>query len=184
MRHFREALCTRGITVHYRQLDEASSTGSLAKELTATVGRLCPQELVMVEAGEWRVQQAIKTAAQKMGMKLEIRSDRHFLCSREEFAAHAKGRKQFRLEFFSREMRRKTGVLMKGGRPVGGAWNFDAENRESFGKDGPGELPRPTERCFRSSPPWLRFHVLTPWPRTSRPRCSRLLKASLEWCLA
>ena len=56
---------------------------------------------------------------------------------REEFAAHAKGRKQLRMEFFYREMRRQHKVLMDGDQPAGGTWNFDAENRGSFGKEGP-----------------------------------------------
>jgi deoxyribodipyrimidine photolyase-related protein len=40
-------------------------------------------------------------------------------------------------------MRRKTGVLMEDGRPAGGKWNYDAENRETFGRIGPGSLPLP-----------------------------------------
>jgi deoxyribodipyrimidine photolyase-related protein len=60
-----------------------------------------------------------------------------------EFAAHAKGRKSLRLEYFYREMRQKHGVLMEHGEPVGGQWNFDADNRAAFGKTGPGTLPAP-----------------------------------------
>ena len=47
------------------------------------------------------------------------------------------------MEFFYREMRRQHRVLMDGADPAGGAWNFDAENRESFGKEGPGEVGVP-----------------------------------------
>ena len=144
MRHFRDELRQRRVTVHYCQLDEAGSHGTFAGELTATVSRLCPQKLIVVQPGEWRVEQSLQTAARQLGLELEIRPDRHFLSSREEFAAHAKGRKQLRMEFFYREMRRKHEVLMDGGQPVGGAWNFDADNRESFGKSGPGEVPQPS----------------------------------------
>jgi deoxyribodipyrimidine photolyase-related protein len=143
MRHFRDALRQRGFTVHYRALDDTPNAGSLAKELIATTSRLCPQKLIVVQPGEWRVEQALKAAAQGLGMELEVRTDRHFLSSREEFAAHAKGRKQLRMEFFYREMRRKHDVLMDGNQPVGGTWNFDADNRESFGKGGPGDVPQP-----------------------------------------
>ena len=91
----------------------------------------------MVEPGEWRVRESLQTTARALGVDLEMRPDRHFLCSREEFARHAKGRKQLRMEFFYREMRRQHRVLMDGDEPAGGAWNFDAENRASFGKEGP-----------------------------------------------
>jgi len=143
MRHFRDALLARKWTVHYRELDDVGNAGSLVKELGASVKKLCPRKIIMVEPGDWRVQEALKAAAKSHGVELEIRPDRHFLCSHEEFAAHAKGRKQLRMEFFYREMRRKTGVLMDGDRPEGGAWNYDAENRGSFGKTGPGKVAEP-----------------------------------------
>lgn len=143
MRHFRDTLRHRGVTVHYRELDEVGNHGTLLGELTATVNRLCPQKLIVVEPGEWRVREGLQTSAQTLGVDLEIRPDRHFLCSREEFARHATGRKQLRMEFFYREMRRQHRVLMDGADPAGGAWNFDADNRESFGKKGPGEVEEP-----------------------------------------
>jgi deoxyribodipyrimidine photolyase-related protein len=143
MRHFRDSLSDRGLVVHYRKMDDAGNLGSLEKELMATCHRLSPVKLVLTEPGDWRVAQNLKTAAQERGLPLEIRPDRHFICSREEFSSHVNGRKQLRMEFFYRDMRRKTGALMKDGEPVGGEWNYDKENRQSFGKDGPGLLPPP-----------------------------------------
>jgi deoxyribodipyrimidine photolyase-related protein len=144
MRHFRDALRGAGRTVHYRALDDAGNCGTLAGELEAALRRLRPERLILVEPGEWRVREALLAVAGEQGVGLEVRADRHFLCSREEFQQHAEGRKQLRMEFYYREMRRKHGILMEGGEPVGGAWNFDADNRESFGKGGPGPVPMPT----------------------------------------
>jgi deoxyribodipyrimidine photolyase-related protein len=45
------------------------------------------------------------------------------------------------MEYFYREMRREHRVLMDGDEPAGGQWNFDADNRESFGKGGPAGVP-------------------------------------------
>ena len=129
--------------MHYRQLDDAVNTGNFRGELIATTSRLCPQRLIWVEAGEWRVQTNLESTARALGVDFEVRLDRHFFGSREEFARHARGRKQLRMEFFYREMRRKHRVLMDGDEPAGGAWNFDAENRESFGKAGPGDAEPP-----------------------------------------
>jgi deoxyribodipyrimidine photolyase-related protein len=47
------------------------------------------------------------------------------------------------MESFYRTMRRETGVLMRGDQPEGGVWNFDRENRGSFGRHGPGTVPAP-----------------------------------------
>jgi len=143
MRHFRDALRQRSFTVHYRQLDEAGDPSAFVGELTSTVQRLRPRKLIVVEPGEWRVHEILQTTALALGIECEVRPDRHFLSTREDFAAHAKGRKQLRMEFFYREMRLKHNVLMDAGKPVGDAWNFDAENRESFGKAGPGDVPPP-----------------------------------------
>ena len=164
MRHFRDALRQRSVTVHYRQLDEAGNHGAFVGELTATFQRLSPQKLIVVEPGEWRVRESLQMTALALGVDLELRPDRHFLSSREEFAAHAKGRKQLRMEFFYREMRRKHDVLMEGEQPVGGTWNFDADNRESFGRSGPGNVP---QGPFIFDPMRPRAKSWCSWPNVS-----------------
>ncbi len=143
MRHFRDALVKTGRTVDYRQLDDRGNRGDFASELKAAVRKVRPRRIVMVEPGEWRVKQLFEQAADEIGVELDCRPDRHFLCSHDEFAEHARGRKQLRLEYFYREMRRKHDVLMEDGDPVGGKWNYDSENRGSFGKSGPVDLPIP-----------------------------------------
>ena len=136
MRHFRDERRQAGWKVHYRELDEPGNKHSLAKELAVAMKRLRPTEVYMVEPGDHRVRTSLMEACPA----IQIINDRHFLASREEFAAHAHGRKQLRMEFFYREMRRRHDVLMDGKEPIGGAWNFDSENRESFGKAGPGAV--------------------------------------------
>lgn len=143
MRHFRDALRERDWTVHYRQLDDAAAANTLAAALSASVTTLRPRKLVMVEPGDYRLQEALATVVRSLAVQMEIRPDRHFLCSRHDFAVHAAGRKQLRMEFFYRDMRRNGGVLMDGNQPAGGAWNYDAQNRASFGKHGPAELREP-----------------------------------------
>ncbi|MDA1041234.1 MAG: cryptochrome/photolyase family protein, partial [Planctomycetota bacterium] len=140
MRHFRDGLLKERIDVDYTELTAkpaAREPATLAAALEASLARAAkagqrPERLIVVEPGEWRVQETLQAAAAKAGIPLEIRPDRHFFCSREEFAAHAKGRKQLRLEYFYRPLREKFDVLMEDGEPAGGAWNYDAENRGAF----------------------------------------------------
>jgi deoxyribodipyrimidine photolyase-related protein len=143
MRHFRDALRQRGFRVHYSELDAPNNTGTLTGELTAAVQRLRPERLIAVQPGDWRVATQLKEVARSLGIPLEIREDRHFLCSTDQFERHVRARKSLRMEFFYREQRQRTGILMDKGQPVGGSWNFDSENRESFGKGGPGSLRPP-----------------------------------------
>lgn len=137
MRHFRDELHSRGLTVHYRQLGGPGGE-TFAEQLSQALSALKPKKVIMVEAGEWSVAREIEATAAQAAMELDLRPDRHFLCTREMFLKHAAGRKQLRMEFFYREMRQHTGVLMDNGKPIGGQWNFDHDNRESFGKSGPG----------------------------------------------
>ena len=143
MRHFREELREKGLRVVYHEMGAHENFG---EALRATVQELRPSALVMVQAGEWGVQRDLEAAAAELGVPLEVREDRHFLCTRAEFAAHAKGRKQLRMEFFYREMRQRTDVLMEKGAPVGGQWNYDHDNRGAFGKEGPDLLRVPPRK--------------------------------------
>ncbi len=141
MRHFAQALKDAGRPLHYSRLDEPGQPTSLAARLEADLARLRPLGLVMTAPGDWRVLQALKAVAQAAQLPLDIREDRHFFCSARDFARHARGRRSLRMEYFYREQRRRHGVLIDGGEPVGGQWNFDSDNRESFGRDGPGTVP-------------------------------------------
>jgi len=58
------------------------------------------------------------------------------------FADWTEGRKQLRMEFFYREMRKKTGLLMTPeGKPEGGQWNFDSDNRKKWSGKPPAPAP-------------------------------------------
>jgi deoxyribodipyrimidine photolyase-related protein len=93
--------------------------------------------------GEHRVEVLLKQAVSENGLTLEIIEDDHFLSTIEEFALYAKDRKQLRMEYFYREMRKKHKILCTDDKPEGGEWNYDSENRKSFSKEGPDLLPSP-----------------------------------------
>jgi deoxyribodipyrimidine photolyase-related protein len=144
MRHFAQALRNSGRVVHYTALDDPTNQQSLATQLHADIQRLQPRRVIMTEPGDWRVLQAMRDTERTTTTPFSIREDRHFYCSIPEFAAHARGRKSLRMEFFYRAMRTRHKVLMQPQdprQPEGGQWNFDAENRESFGTQGPGLVP-------------------------------------------
>lgn len=149
MRHFREALIAGGYHVEYRQLAatkpkaQREEPTSLANALASDLQRLHPQQILLVQPGEHRVQEELVRCAAELDVPLVILEDTHFLCSRETFAKHAKGRKQLRMEFFYREMRKTHNILMEGEQPTGGEWNFDHDNRGAFGKKGPGAVKPP-----------------------------------------
>jgi len=144
MRHYRDAQRDAGRTVHYREIGRHGASG-LGEALADDLRRLRPRELRLTQPGDWRVAETLRAAAAQAGIPLEIVEDRHFLCSQADFERWADGRRELRLEHFYRWMRRRTGLLMDGGQPAGGAWNFDKSNRGSFGRGGPGTLPSPRQ---------------------------------------
>lgn len=144
MRHFAEELRAEGVRVDYVRLDDPGNSGSFGGEVARALGRHAVDRVIVTEPGEWRVLEAMRDWREELGVTVEIREDNRFLCSRGEFAAWAEGRKQLRMEFFYREMRRKTGFLMEAGEPAGGQWNFDADNRKSL----PAGIAVPPRRRF------------------------------------
>ena len=143
MRHFAESLRDQSWIVDYTKIDATGNVGTLQGELEKAIARLKPQKLILTAPGEWRVLQSLRAAAAKHQLVLEVRDDTHFFSTVREFSAYAAGHKQIRLEYFYRDLRLKTGILMDGKKPIGGKWNFDSDNRGSFGKNGPGAIPSP-----------------------------------------
>jgi deoxyribodipyrimidine photolyase-related protein len=144
MRHFADALRKQGLPLVYTTLDAPGNQGTLALELARAIADLQPAGLLLTAPGDWRVLQGLRAVAQQSKLPLELRDDTHFFSTVRDFAEHAKGRKQLRLEYWYRDLRKKNGILMEGKEPEGGQWNFDADNRESFGKAGPQNVPPPT----------------------------------------
>jgi deoxyribodipyrimidine photolyase-related protein len=147
MRHFRDELRAEGLRVRYAALEDADNRGSFAGEIERWARHLRPERLIVLKPGDHRVETALDRSARALGCPLEVRDDRHFLCSPADFAEFAEGRRSLLLEAFYRQMRQRHDVLMEGAEPAGGSWNFDAANRESFGKAGPGRIKAP--RCFQ-----------------------------------
>lgn len=139
MRHFRKELEKRDLPVHYTELMQQSTT--LGKALKQVIKQEKPEKVRVVQPGEWRVLEQLRETCQAADVPLEVLEDAHFLCSLDDFEAHADGRKSLRMEYFYREMRKRHDILMTNkGKPEGGKWNYDADNRDSFGKDGPDLL--------------------------------------------
>ena len=130
MRQFADRLRDGGARVRYVRMGDPANTQTLNGEVLRALDEQPFARVVMTEPGEWRLVQAFEELAHVAPVPVEVRPDDRFICSRTEFETWAEGRRELRMEFFYREMRRKTGVLMDGREPAGGRWNFDAENRK------------------------------------------------------
>ena len=131
MRHFAEALRSAGHTVRYVALEDDGNSQSLDGEILRAAEALRPSRVAITEPGEWRLREGFEALRLALPVALEILPDTRFLSTHAEFNAWAEGRRELRMEYFYREMRRRHDILMEpGGKPAGGRWNFDAENRK------------------------------------------------------
>jgi deoxyribodipyrimidine photolyase-related protein len=131
MRHFAQELTEQGVSVRYVKLDDPHNTGSFTGEVQRALAALEETIVIVTEPSEYRVLAMIKAWQEQLGVKVELLPDTRFLATREDFSAWAKGKKQLRMEFFYRIMRKKHHLLLdEAEKPIGGDWNYDKENRK------------------------------------------------------
>jgi deoxyribodipyrimidine photolyase-related protein len=140
MRHFALQLSSEGYPLHYVK----ESALSITEALKAYLLKKNIQHLVCTEPGEWRLTESLKSLAKELAIHIEIREDEHFYCSHQVFEGWAKDKKELRLEYFYRLMRKTHNILLdENGEPEGGQWNFDENNRKPYPKKGPGKIDDP-----------------------------------------
>jgi deoxyribodipyrimidine photolyase-related protein len=132
MRHFAAELCSQGHRVHYHDYDPLRPNQTLFDVLSRLVEDLHPECVLVTECGEYRLQHQINGWHSKLGVDVRVLADSRFICSQEQFEQWASGRKQLRMEYFYRDMRRRTGLLMQDSQPEGGLWNYDNSNRKPY----------------------------------------------------
>lgn len=139
MRSFRDELKSMGRTVHYTKLPADQS-----QTWFATLEKLCRElditELVTMRQNDRPPQTALENWCKQRGISLQTTPNTLFLTSQSNFADWAEDHKRTQMEIFYRWQRRRLKVLVepqagkKDVQPVGGAWNFDAENRAPLPK--------------------------------------------------
>lgn len=130
MRHFAKQLQAKGYQIEYIAFDAKQNKGNFTDNLLFMAKKFQPESIIITEPGEYRVLQLIKSWRNSHKLPVTIRLDTRFLCSLKTFKTWAQSRKELRMEYFYRLMRQKHNVLMDKGKPIGGKYNFDTENRK------------------------------------------------------
>ena len=135
MRHFGKELDAQGFKTNYLKLDDPKNQNSYSSEISKLVQKKDIDRVIVTESSTHTEMKSIQGWQKIIGRKVEIRKNNLFICDTDEFESWAKGRKELRLEFFYRMLRKKHDVLMDGNQPEGGAWNFDKKNRKPLAKN-------------------------------------------------
>ena len=140
MRHFADDLVSQGYRLTYIKENQLP----IVEVLSTYISEHSFTHLICVEPGEVRLRDALISLAESLDVNLELRPDTHFYCTTQEFKEWAGDKKELRLEYFYRYMRKKHQILMQeSGEPEGGQWNFDDQNRKPYSKKGPGLISGP-----------------------------------------
>ncbi len=144
MWNFAAWLRKQGHQVHHFRIDDPAHPGDLEAVLRHVVQQTDANAWAYMEPDEYRLDRRLAVLSQHLGLPVRICSTEHFLTDRETVATLFQGKKTRVMETFYREMRRKTGILMEGKDPIGGQWNFDADNRKKWN----GSPPLPAPKIF------------------------------------
>lgn len=146
MRAYADELRAAGYDVRYVELntnDERPYEDKLLDALHAAGETALVHFEVEDRAMETRL---IEFAERNTLERIELQSPM-FSCSRNDFAAFARGKSRLLMGDFYKLQRRRLGILIDDdGQPVGGRWSFDADNRKRLPRDlTPPEVPWPDQ---------------------------------------
>jgi deoxyribodipyrimidine photolyase-related protein len=137
-RHFALEQAARGVAVRH-VVDERGYAAALTEQARA----LGP--LTVMEPAERELRQELAPLFATGALKKVLHAG--WLTKRAWFD-ESQGGPPYRMDAFYRTVRQQTGLLMEGGKPVGGRYSFDGENRERWD----GEPAAPPPPVFPSDP--------------------------------
>jgi deoxyribodipyrimidine photolyase-related protein len=153
MRDFASQLKAAGHRVRYIAIDHPSNRQNITSNLNALIAHYGAAAVQYQAPDEWRLDQQLRKWASTISVPVFMVGSEHFLTERDEAAILFSGKKQWLMESFYRQQRRKQRVLMTpDGKPEGGQWNFDVDNRKPW--PGAPAAPADTRPCHNHSALW------------------------------
>ena len=136
MREFHLDLKNKEFNVTYIKINDLTNQHSFSKNISKLIQDLDIGVVEYQEPDEYRVDQDLKKLSDELTIPVTCYSSEHFLAERDFCKKFFEGKKQWRMEFFYREMRKKYNILLdENNEPEGGRWNYDSENRNKWNHD-------------------------------------------------
>ncbi len=130
MRRFADSLRSGGHRVLYLSLDDPRNVQDLTGNLQWIIKATGAGHFAYQLPDAYRLDQQLHAFVAACCLRVQVVDTEHFLTERDEVARLFEGKEQYLMERFYRIMRERTGLLMRSGRPEGGTWNLDKENRQ------------------------------------------------------
>ncbi|HEY8025292.1 MAG TPA: cryptochrome/photolyase family protein [Burkholderiaceae bacterium] len=132
MRHFAQELQRAGHRVHYLRIGAAENRLSIIGNLEQCIASFGATRFEYQEPDEWRLDAQLADYCKTLNIPSQMVASEHFFTARSDAADLFKTRKTWLMEHFYRHMRTTHKILLDEGKPVGGQWNFDHENRKAW----------------------------------------------------
>ncbi len=132
MREFTEYLKSKGHKVHYLSLSDTNNLQTFEKNLSCILEEGNFSHFEYQEPDEYRVDLCLKNFCSTISISHSVVTSEHFLSERTFLSQFFEGKKTYLMESFYRQMRKNHSILMEGKNPMGGKWNFDADNRKKI----------------------------------------------------
>jgi len=143
MENFAEYLTKAGHRVCYLTLDETKKYQDLPQLITTLLSEYECERFSFQQPDEYRLRTQLNKMSCKLNIQINEIDSEHFLLPFDQLSTHFKASTHVRMENFYRFMRQHFSILMNGSKPMGGAWNFDANNRQSFKTQDLKQIPKP-----------------------------------------
>lgn len=148
MRSFADSLKSIGHEVIYFDIASESANNSLSDNIKKLVVEKQITKFEYQLPDEYRLDKQLINLCEELNISTERFDSEHFLTKREDLKSFFEGKKQLIMEFFYRDMRKKYDILMDQGKPLGGQWNFDKNNRKKW--KGTPTIPAPFKTAVKS----------------------------------
>ena len=146
MRQFSQDLKNKGHQVIYLKINDKKNTQKLTNNLSVLIKDNHIECFEYIFPDEYRLDKQLVDFCKSLQIKTDVVSAEHFYTNRNDLGTFFKGKKQYLMENFYRDMRKKHDILMIGDQPEGGKWNFDKSNRNKW----KGDIKIPAFKSFKN----------------------------------
>lgn len=133
MRHYAADLKKQKFATLYHHLTDTPAGADYATILSHWIQKHKIREIHLLDPNEYDTFHSLPALSKKLGVPIHRHASPQFLVPRAEFATWAEGKKHLLMETHYRRLRTERNILLDAkGKPEGGDWNLDDQNRRTY----------------------------------------------------
>lgn len=133
MRHYAADLKKQKFATLYHHLTDTPAGADYATILSHWIQKHKIREIHLLDPNEYDTFHSLPALSKKLGVPIRRHASPQFLVPRAEFATWAEGKKHLLMETHYRRLRTERNILLDAkGKPEGGDWNLDDQNRRTY----------------------------------------------------